>query len=64
RFATLEEAVRFYLAPPEGETLGEREATLDLIPDLSDRQVADLVAFLKTLDSAPLPEAVTTPPSP
>lgn len=63
RFATLEEAVRFYLAPPEGETLGEREATLDLIPDLSDRQVADLVAFLKTLDSAPLPEAVTTPPS-
>jgi len=64
RFATLEEAVRFYLEPPEGETLGEREATLDLIPDLSDRQVADLVAFLKTLDSAPLPETVTTPPEP
>lgn len=62
RFATLEEAVRFYLEPPEGETLGEREGTLDLIPDLTDRQVADLVAFLKTLDSAPLPEAVTTPP--
>lgn len=62
RFATLEQAVRFYLEPPEGETLGEREATLDLIPDLTDRQVADLVAFLKTLDSAPLPEAVTTPP--
>lgn len=64
RFATLEEAVRFYLDPPEGEVLGEREATLDLIPDLTDRQVADLVAFLKTLDSAPLPEAVTAPPSP
>ncbi|HCR80495.1 MAG TPA: hypothetical protein DIW42_13210 [Alcanivorax sp.] len=62
RFATLEQAVRFYLEPPEGETLGEREGTLDLIPDLTDRQVADLVAFLKTLDSAPLPEAVTTPP--
>lgn len=62
RFATLEEAVRFYLQPPEGEILGEREGTLDLIPDLSDRQVADLVAFLKTLNSAPLPEAVTTPP--
>ena len=64
RFATLEEAVRFYLEPPEGETLGEREGTLDLIPDLTDRQVADLVAFLKTLNSAPLPEAVTAPPSP
>lgn len=62
RFATLEQAVRFYLEPPDGETLGKREGTLDLIPDLTDRQVADLVAFLKTLDSTPLPEAVTTPP--
>ena len=64
RFATLEQAVRFYLEPPDGETLGKREDTLDLIPDLTDRQVADLVAFLKTLNSAPLPEAVTAPPSP
>ncbi|WP_372518360.1 cytochrome-c peroxidase [Alloalcanivorax venustensis] len=64
RFATLEQAVRFYLEPPDGDTLGQREDTLDLIPDLTDRQVADLVAFLKTLNSAPLPEAVTAPPSP
>ena len=66
RFATLEETVRFYAQGKDasrGRRVGEREATLDLVPHLSEAQIADLVAFLKSLDGATLPAELTRAPS-
>jgi cytochrome c peroxidase len=65
RSSTLQQVVQFYAdgkAASKGKLIGEREGTLDLIPHLTPADVADLVAFLKTLDSAPLPPALTQPP--
>lgn len=42
--------------------MGTREATVNLVPHLTPRQQADLVAFLKTLSSPPLPHSLTVPP--
>ncbi len=68
RFNTLEQVVQLYAdgkAARHGEFVGDREGTLDLIPHFTQGEVADLVAFLDTLDSAPLPSTLTRqPPSP
>jgi cytochrome c peroxidase len=54
QFATLEEVVAFYKAPPLKPLVGHRELVLKLLdPDVS---TADLVAFLGTL-TGPLPDA-------
>lgn len=64
RFATLSQVLEFYAkGPPKGAKLiGTREGTLALIPHLTATQIDDLVAFLETLNSAPLPHALTTAP--
>lgn len=66
RFATLHAVLDFYA---QGESaghgkqlVGEREATLNLIPHLSPTQIADLVAFLGTLTGAPVRAELTRPP--
>jgi cytochrome c peroxidase len=68
RFATLEQAVKFYADSKtvgEGQLVGTREGTLDLVPHLTPAQINDLVAFLKTLNSPPLPEFLKQkPPAP
>lgn len=58
RFATLEQIVKFYAegnAASRGRLVGTREGTLGLIPRLTAAQIDDLVAFLKSLNSPPLP---------
>jgi cytochrome c peroxidase len=64
RFLTLRQTIEFYAqgkAASEGQLVGTREATLSLVPHLSAGEVADLAAFLKELDSAPPPPALTRP---
>lgn len=66
RFATLDQVIEFYAegkAASKGRLVGQREKTLGLIPHLTANQIDDLVAFLKELDSAPLPPALTRPPA-
>ncbi len=66
RFADLAQVMRFYAgdAPLAGGTpVGERERTLDLIPRLSAAQQLDLIEFLRSLTSPPLPVALRRPPS-
>jgi cytochrome c peroxidase len=66
RFDTLRAVLDFYAQGERagrGRTLvGEREATLNLVPRLSPEQDADLVAFLETLTGAPVPDALTRRP--
>ncbi len=68
RFAKLEQVVEFYAegkAASEGHLVGTREETLDLIPHFTAIQINDLIAFLKTLNSPPLPKALRhKPPTP
>ena len=61
RFATLEEVVDFYNGLPGQPPVGHREETLSRLR-LNPRERADLVAFLRTLDSPPLPEELRRPP--
>jgi cytochrome c peroxidase len=66
RFKTLTQVVTFYAEGKKAAiapSVGAREGTLDLIPTFTHSEIADLVAFLKTLDSAPLPRALTHPPA-
>jgi cytochrome c peroxidase len=66
RFATLRQVVQFYADGKKagrGKLIGEREGTLDLIPHFTPAEVGDLVAFLKTLNSAALPPALTRRPA-
>jgi cytochrome c peroxidase len=66
RFATLSQVLRFYAqgrAASRGQFVGEREATLDLVPRLGASQIADLVAFLQSLTGQPLPGALTEAPA-
>lgn len=66
RLGTLHEVLRFYRqvgASKGGSAVGEREATLELIPPLTRRQVEDLVAFLKSLTGEPLPSMLTAAPT-
>jgi cytochrome c peroxidase len=68
RFTTLQQVLQFYAdgkAASRGRVVGQREATLDVIPQLTPEQISDLVAFLESLTGAPLPVALTRqPPSP
>lgn len=63
RFDTLEQVVKFYSKKEEignkQRLLGEREATMDLIPNLSAQEIGDLVSFLKTLNSEGLAGEIT-----
>lgn len=65
RFKTLEQVVEFYAKgpPKNAKFIGKREGTLNLIPHLTPVQVNDLVAFLNSLNSAPLPASLTKPPA-
>jgi cytochrome c peroxidase len=66
RFTTLEKALDFYRRGElanRGQPVGVRERTVDLVPRLTDAQQADLVAFLRTLTSPPLPSALTHAPA-
>jgi cytochrome c peroxidase len=66
RFTTLEEVLDFYgqeeLANRD-HLVGVRERTVDLVPHLTGSQRADLVEFLRTLTSPPLPSALTHAPA-
>jgi cytochrome c peroxidase len=66
RFKNLEAVLAFYANGEEdgrGQTLvGKREGTMSLIPQLTHAQVADLVAFLKTLTGVAVPSELTKPP--
>ncbi len=64
-FATLREVLQFYAegkAASRGRVVGRREATLDLVPRLTQNQISDLIAFLDSLTGAPLPAALTRRP--
>lgn len=66
RFATLAEVVAFYTKGQtaiHGRVVGKRKTTANLVPHLTDSQQADLVAFLETLSSLPLPARLTTVPA-
>jgi len=68
RFATLAAVLEFYAqskAASHARLVGQPETTAALVPHLSERQRAELVAFLRTLTSAPLPDWLTrAPPRP
>ena len=61
-FEALEDVVRYYSELDETPPLGHREETL-LPLDLSDGDVADLVAFLQALTGSPLDEGLLVPPA-
>jgi cytochrome c peroxidase len=66
RFTTLEQVLDFYgrgNQAKHGQPVGLRERTVDLVPHLTGSQDADLVAFLQTLTSPPLPSASTHAPA-
>ena len=66
RFASLDQVLEFYSkgkAASRGRLVGIREATANLVPHLSKRDKADLIAFLKTLTSPGLPTTLTEPPA-
>lgn len=66
RFATLTRVLQFYAqgkAASHGHLVGKREDTLMLIPHFTANEIADLVAFLRTLNSAPLPKALISAPA-
>jgi cytochrome c peroxidase len=60
-FETLEEVVRFYSELDARVRVGHREETLEPL-GLTDREVSDLVAFLKSLSGEPLPERLKRKP--
>jgi len=67
RFTDLEQVMSFYSAgetsTPAGTKVGQRERTLDLIPQLNRAQQSDIIEFLRTLTSPPLPAALARAPS-
>jgi cytochrome c peroxidase len=66
RFTTLEQVLDFYgrgNQAKHGQPVGLRERTVDLVPHLTGSQDADLVAFLQTLTSPPLPSTSTHAPA-
>jgi cytochrome c peroxidase len=66
RFTTLEQVLDFYghgNQTKHGRPVGVRERTVELIPRLTGSQEADLVAFLRTLTSPPLPSALRHAPA-
>ena len=68
RFTDLGQVLSFYAgettaAPVAGTKVGQRERTLDLVPPLTHAQQLDLIEFLQTLTSPPLPRVLTRPPA-
>lgn len=66
RFATLKQVLAFYAegkAASRGRLIGTREATENLVPHLTASQQAELIAFLKTLSSAPVGYALSQAPA-
>ena len=66
RFTTLEQVLDFYgrgKQTKRGQLVGLRERTVDLVPHLTGSQDADLVEFLQTLTSPPLPSTSTHAPA-
>ena len=66
RFTNLSQVLDFYARGADaghGQLVGKREETLSLIPHLSAAQKSDLIAFLRTLDDAPLPAELTHAPA-
>jgi cytochrome c peroxidase len=66
RFTTLEQVLDFYGRGKQADhdhLVGVRERTVDQIPHQSGSQRADMVAFLQTLTSPPLPSALTHAPA-
>lgn len=65
RFTTLEQVLDFYGHDEQtnGQPVGVRERTVDLVPHLAGSQQADLVEFLRTLTSPPLPSDLTRAPA-
>lgn len=61
RFETIEEAVFFYQQLPGQPPIGHREETLTR-PRMTLQERKDLAAFLRTLDSPPLPEELRRAP--
>jgi cytochrome c peroxidase len=62
RFATLEEVLDHYSELPGGPPVGHREETM--IPlRFNAQEKADLAAFLRSLNGAPVPERWRTPPA-
>lgn len=66
RFTALTQVMQFYAegkAASHSRLVGKREGTLMLVPHFTVSEISDLVAFLRTLNSAPLPEALTAAPA-
>jgi cytochrome c peroxidase len=67
RFADLQQVMSFYFdgetsTMPADSRVGQRERTLDLIPHLGRAQQQDLIEFLRTLTSPPLPKGLERAP--
>lgn len=62
RFASLEQVLSHYSAPPDQPALGRREDTVTAL-NLSGEEIQELKAFLKSLSSGPPEAALTTQPS-
>lgn len=60
-FQSLEEVVRFYSTLGEQGAVGHREDMLEPLA-LTDREIADVVAFLESLTGEPLPDELTHQP--
>ena len=60
-FGTLEEVVEFYSVLDEQPRVGHREEMLEPL-GLTDREIDDLVAFLRSLTGESLPAHLRTPP--
>ena len=60
-FETLEEVVRFYSELKAPVAVAHREGSLEPL-HLTDRDISDLVAFLKSLTGQPLPERLKRQP--
>ncbi len=66
RFSTLGQVMQFYAdgeAASKGLLIGRREETFNLIPHFTPEQIADLVAFLRSLDGTPVPTSLTHSPT-
>lgn len=61
-FSTLEEVVRFYSTLDEQSTVGHREEMLEPL-GLSEREIDDLVAFLRSLTGEAVPDDLRRPPA-
>ncbi len=62
QLATLEDVVRFYSSRENAIQVGHHVDPLLQPLNLSEQQIADLVAFLESLSSPPLPDRLCSPP--